>query len=226
MSGKKARSFVLFCQPFLRSAWPVVARGRAVNVGGPVLDLCDLAVPLLERLVLEDPEFPREKPWKYDRHDTTNGDHTIDKDEGKVKNDVQGSTIDALGIDEINIYDVCQTLSGCRRVGPVEVHGKGLVVEGVIGVFQNVECLGTCDLYRRQPVQEVQVEIVTVDTVRIYKIREVGYRLTTRRWPNSGWGPERHPRRNIPGPLVLSGQARFASSWRSGNWYQSRPSWG
>ena len=154
MSGKEARSFVLFCQPFLRSAWPVVARGRAVNVGGPALDLGGSTVPLLERLVLEDPEFPREKPHKHDRRDETNGDHTNDKGEGKVKNNVRDNATNAPGIDETNVDDVRQTLSECWPVGPVEVHRKGLAVEDAVGAFQSIEYLGICDLCRRQPVQQ------------------------------------------------------------------------
>ena len=120
----------------------------------------------MERLILEDPGFPRENPRKNDRHEERNGDRTIDKDEGK--NDVRSNTTDALDIDETNADNIRQTLSKCRWVGPVEVHGKGLVIEGAVGVFQNIECLGIYDLCRCQPVQEVQVEIVTVDAVRIY----------------------------------------------------------
>ena len=152
---------MLFWQPLLRNVRPVGARSRAVDIGGPVLDLVDSTVTVFERLVLEDAQFPGEEPREHDSHDETDGNHTDDEDEGEVEDDVRRDATDALGIDETNGDNILQTATNRPLVGPGEVHGKVFAVEGAVGALQLIEYRGIADLRCGQPVQKVQVDDIT-----------------------------------------------------------------
>lgn len=160
---------MLFSQPLLRNIRSIGTWGRTVNVRGPVLDLLDPTVPVLECFVLEDAQFPGKAPGKHDCHDETDSDDADDEDKGEVKDNVRSNATDTLGIDETDGDDILQTLAKGALVGPVEVHGKVLAVESPIGAFQRIEYGGILDLCCRQPVQKVQVENSTIEDVRISK---------------------------------------------------------